>query len=253
MAKRSEVVEFLNSLFEIENYEDASLNGLQVEGSEDVTGFCLGVDACSELIDKGIEKNLNFTIVHHGFFWGQQFPITGIWKNRLKKLLNNDVSLYACHLPMDASENYGHNSEMALKLGLKSITPFGNYKGKSIGFSGTLLNTISIDKITNILNETLQTKCKLLHCGKNTINKIGIVSGGGASESILTEAFNKNIDLFITGEIEHSVFHIIKEMNLNVVFAGHYETEKFSLLKLEKLLYEKFKLPSKFFYIPTEM
>jgi len=253
MVTRREVIEYLNSLFDIHNFNDSSLNGLQIEGADTITGFCLGVDSCNDIIENAISANLNFIITHHGFFWGHQFPITGIWKNRIKKLLNNDISLYACHLPMDANNLHGHNSEIAAKLQLQNLQPFGHYKNIPIGFKGSFSKTVPINQIEILVNKTLNTTCKLLNFGENEINTIGIVSGGGASESILQEAIDQNIDLFITGETEHSVFHLIKEMKLNVVFAGHYETEKFALIKLEKLLQHKFNIPSKFFYIPTEM
>jgi dinuclear metal center YbgI/SA1388 family protein len=253
MVSRLEVVNFLNNLFEVENYKDASLNGLQVEGGSQITGICLGVDACEELVDGAIVENLNFIVVHHGFFWGHQFPIKGIWKNRMKKLLCNDISLYACHLPMDANKVLGHNSAIAELLQLRNIEPFGHYKGVAIGFSGELQKPTDLKEVNNMLKDKLNIECKCLNFGQNEIKTIGIVSGGGASEDILTEVKDKNIDLFITGETEHSVFHLIKEMKLNVAFAGHYETEKFALLKLEKVLKEKFQVPVKFFYIPTKM
>lgn len=253
MVKRRELVEFLNSLFEIENFKDSSLNGLQIEGNDEISGIALGVDACSQLIENSLVNNMNFIIVHHGFFWGNQFPITGIWKNRLKLLINNDISLYACHLPMDANSLHGHNFEMCEKLGLKNIEPFGHYKGIPIGFMGSLEKPLLKSQLKEFLNKNLNTKCKILDFGNNEIKNIGIVSGGAASETILNEAINQNLDLFITGETEHSTFHIIKELGINVAFAGHYETEKFSLLKLEKLLKEKFNLPTQFFYIPTGM
>ncbi len=253
MVSRLEVVDFLNNLFEIANYNDASLNGLQIEGDSQIKGICLGVDACEELIDKAITDNLNFIVVHHGFFWGHQFPIKGVWRNRIKKLLCNDISLYAVHLPMDANATLGHNSEMVQKLGLKNIEPFGYYKGVAIGFKGEWEHPANLNEIKNILKNKLDIDCNLLDFGPKEIKTVSIVSGGGASEDILTEAKNKNVDLFITGETEHSVFHLIKEMNLNVAFAGHYETEKFSLLKLEQVLQDKFNIPVKFFYIPTNM
>ena len=39
--------------------------------------------------------------MHHGFFGKSFLQITGALKNKLKKLLINNISLFAYHLPLD--------------------------------------------------------------------------------------------------------------------------------------------------------
>ena len=248
-----DVVDFLNEIYKPEQFKDASMNGLQVEGSGEITGIALGVDACLELFEKAKAENMNFVVVHHGFYWGKVFPISSFWKKRFKFLLENDISLYACHLPMDADPVLGHNASISEKLGLLNTSPFGEYHGDYIGFCGELDGERDLDEFKNVLADLLDYGVRLFSYGNRKIKKIAVVSGDAATEDILKECKEKNIDLFITGETNHVAFHIIKELELNVAFCGHYATERFSLFRLEGLLKEKFGIPVKFFEIPTGM
>jgi len=83
------------------------------------------------------------------------------------------------------------------------------------------------------------------------ISSVGVVSGGGATSEILDEAARLGLDLFVTGETDHTAFNPAKEMELNLAFCGHYETEKTSLLTLKELLQEKFDVPAEFVTLPT--
>ncbi len=253
MADRDTIIEFLNGIYKIEEWSDSSMNGLQVEGDDNVTGIALGVDASLELFEKAKENNMNFVVVHHGFYWGKVFPVTSFWRRRFKFLLENNLSLYACHLPMDAHSTIGHNSTIAQNLGLLNVEPFGEYHGNFIGIKGELPQSVKIDEFKDSLADIFDYGVRIFKFGNESIKTIGIVSGDAVTEEILKECAKKGVDLFITGETNHVAYHIMKELKLNVAFCGHYSTERFALFKLEGILKEEFNIPVKFFEIPTGM
>lgn len=253
MVSRREVTAYLTELFEIEKYHDRSLNGLQVAGADEVTGFCLGVDACNDLFDEAVNNKLNYIVVHHGFFWGAPFPVTRLWGNRYRKLLNNDLSLFAVHLPMDANPEIGHNILIAKDLDIRNLVPFGLYKGIVLGFCGQFKEPLPLDTVKQMLVDRFGDGTHMLPFGPDTISRVGVVSGGAATMDILEEACRMGLDLFITGETDHTAYHLAKEMGLNVAFCGHYSTERISLMTLAELLEEKFDLPATFFTLPTGM
>lgn len=251
MADRNEITTYLLQLFQPEKFHDSSLNGLQVTGTDEVTGICLGVDACRGLFDAAVEKKLNYIVVHHGFFWGTPFAISPMWGKRYQTLLNNELSLFAVHLPMDANPEIGHNILIAKHLGLDHLAPFGHYKGIPIGYHGRFSKSLSLDKVRSRLVAQFGKGIHLLPFGKNIISTVGVVSGAAATPEILDEAARLGLDLYVTGETDHTSFHTIKELGLNVAFCGHYETEKTSLLTLKELLQEKFNVPAEFIHLPT--
>ena len=58
---------------------------------------------------------------------------------------------------------------------------------------------------------------------KEKVKTVGIISGG-ASEDV-ADAVEQNLDCYITGEFAHEDYHFAREMGINVIAGGHYETE----------------------------
>ncbi len=251
MTTRAELTEWLDNTFQPETYRDRSMNGLQVHGATDVTGIALGVDACQALFDRAVELDCNYVIVHHGFFWGSPFPVTELWSRRYRSLLNNHISLYACHLPMDANPEAGHNILIAGDLNLENIRRFGHYKGDMIGFTGELAEPASRNDMKTRLTDQFGEGVRLLDFGPETIRRIAVVSGDPCDLEMLEEAAAAGVDLFVTGETDHAAYHLIRELELNVAFCGHYATETRALEHLAKRLAGAFPVPVHFVNIPT--
>ena len=89
----------------------------------------------------------------------------------------------------------------------------------------------------------------VLKFGKDDIRTIGIVSGSGCSA--LNEAIEQNLDCFLTGEAQHHVYHEAKEGKINIMIAGHYETETVGVRALMPLLEKKFGVKTVFLDAPT--
>ena len=123
---------FLSSYLHIQDFpNDISLNGIQVQNSQPGTkqikkaAFC--VDACRDTINRSIQAHADLLFVHHGLFWGREQGLTGIHYERISQLIQNDLALYACHLPLDAHKEIGHNYSLARKIGLSELEPFGEW------------------------------------------------------------------------------------------------------------------------------
>ncbi|HAW49687.1 TPA: Nif3-like dinuclear metal center hexameric protein [bacterium] len=243
-----EICEFLDSFLKIKDILDTSLNGLQVEGKKEIKRIALSVDASLEAFIKTNEIHADLLIVHHGLFWEKQEPITGILYRRLKVLIENEISLYAAHLPLDMHPSIGNNIRI-LKLFTEDTNPFGEYHGQKIGFSGRLEPPLNREEIIKKLNDTFNISCRILPFGKEEIETIAVISGGGCD--CAKEAVDKNIDLFITGESKLFSWHLAKESELNIVFGGHYATETPGIKGLMEKIKKNFDIPCCFLDIPS--
>jgi putative NIF3 family GTP cyclohydrolase 1 type 2 len=86
------------------------------------------------------------------------------------------------------------------------------------------------------------------------IKKLGVVSGGGVPrEKEIQEAIDKDIDLYITGEVEEATVGIFQELGINYFASGHYATEVFGVQALGKKIKAEFKdkLEVEFLDIPN--
>ena len=246
MAKLKEVVDFLDNELGIKDVEDRSNNGLQVSGNEEVKRIAFAVDACLEVFEKA--KEFDMIIVHHGLSWGDSLKyLTGINYSRVKFLVENNISLYAAHLPLDKHKAYGNNAQFCKIFGFSNVKEFGDYNGQVIGFSGE--KEISLKDFVKEINEKLNTKCKVLDFGNEKIKNIGVVSGGGSSA--LNEAIDKDLDCFVTGEIPHYAYQLAKEGKINLIAAGHYATETLGVKALMNPVKEKFNVEVKFIDAPS--
>ena len=126
--RRDELVAWLDDYLDVRGIPDKSLNGLQVEGRDEVTKVVAAVDASLNTFEMAVAKGADMLVVHHGLFWGAPLAVTGPHRRRLAYLLEHDVSLYACHLPLDAHAEVGNNWGLARQLGLQDLAGFVDRK-----------------------------------------------------------------------------------------------------------------------------
>lgn len=254
MAKLAEITEYLDTVLQVADYEDASLNGLQVQGPVDIKKIGFAVDACLATFKQAAEKKCQLLVVHHGILWGdKRKALTGQHFERVKALVSGDVGLYAAHLPLDAHPRYGNNAELARITGVKNLKPFGKHKeGKPIGWSGKLKRQATLTEMSQLLKATLRAECVVHPFGRKDDEKVATVAiVAGFGSSCVPEAAQLGLDLFLTGEFPHGSFHVAKEANLSVIAAGHYITETLGLRALMPLLEKRFKVKTVFLDEPT--
>jgi dinuclear metal center YbgI/SA1388 family protein len=244
------VVRFLDDALKIGDFPgDSSLNGLQVEGSSRIEKIALAVDACERSISRAIATGADMLIVHHGLFWGEMSPITGIAAKRIGLLLGNGLSLYAAHLPLDCHPEFGNNAQLADLLGVEERESFGTYHGIKIALCGLLPRPITPKSLAAKLRKLLKAPVRIFPFGGRAIGKIGIVSGGGAF--LAQEAAELGCHALLTGETSHSAFHTARDAGVNLICAGHYATETLGIKALGRLAGNELKLPVRFLDIPT--
>lgn len=247
--KLHDIVEFLDEFLNLKEWQDKSNNGLQVEGREEVKRVAFAVDACMDVFERAKSLNADMIIVHHGLIWGGIDYVKGIVRRRLKFLLDNEISLYAVHLPLDAHPTIGNNAQILKALDLEPTESFGVYQGKEIGYIGVYDEPPHLEDVLKLIEDRINSNLTALKFGKEEVKSVGVVSGRGSFA--LSEAIEKGIDLFITGEQDHNIYHLAKEGGINVVFAGHYATETFGVKALMRVVGQEFDLDVFFVDIPT--
>ena len=131
-----ELRDYNSSLLQTTQLKDYCPNGVQVEGRAEVRRIATGVTASRHVLDAAIAWGADAILVHHGYFWrNEEATITGIKKRRIARLLQNDVSLLAYHLPLDAHPELGNNAQLGKRLGFIESGRFGE---QNIPWLGTM-------------------------------------------------------------------------------------------------------------------
>jgi dinuclear metal center YbgI/SA1388 family protein len=229
---------------------DASLNGVQAgnDGS-DVQKIAFAVDACLETFKRAAAAGAGMLFVHHGLFWGAPARISGILRARLDFLLKNNLALYAVHLPLDLHSESGNNAALAEMLGIVDKEPFGLYHGVKIGFKGRLLEPLTVDEAARRISFNGSRPVAVHPFGEAENLSCAVVSGGAAMEA--SQALDEGIDLYVTGESSHSIYHTALEGGLNMIAGGHYATEVWGVRRLMERCDRELNIAVEFIDVPT--
>jgi dinuclear metal center YbgI/SA1388 family protein len=235
----------LGDLLQPELFSDYCPNGLQVEGSEFVQNLVTGVTACKALIDEAVNQNADLILVHHGYFWkGEEYAITGIKKDRIQKLLSNEISLMAYHLPLDVHPELGNNAQLGKILGFEVVGEFARYNNRNIGLVGKTNKAYTPSQLGEMLSDKLHRPPLIIEGGSKTISKVAWCTG--AAQNYIEQAVESGADAYITGEISEPTVHIAREAGIHFFSAGHHATERFGVQAVGKYLADKFGLNHQF-------
>ena len=237
---REKLTAFLSDYLKINEFTDYGPNGLQVEGVDEVRKIVTAVTASVELFNKAIEENADTIIVHHGIIWNFERPLfKGGYRERVRLLLENNINLYAFHLPLDAHPEIGNNAQICHALNVQQLKPFGESKGQYTGIFGEI-DPVDKQSFFSKVSEVVGREPLIFDYGPGVIQKVGMISGG--AQKYITQAVQYGLDVFITGEVSEHIMHYVQEERIHFIAAGHYATEKFGVKALGNLIKEKFNL-----------
>jgi dinuclear metal center YbgI/SA1388 family protein len=246
MAKLRTIVDYCQKRLRVGEIKDfkGSANGLQVENDGNITRIGAIVDAGLIPFQEAAARKVDLLICHHGLYWEPPFPVKGAAREKLKVLLDNNIALYSCHLPLDAHQEIGNNAVITQKLGLK-------VEKWSLEFEGVPMAPIcDYDDSRDALATRLQSlfnHVTRMEFGSKKPKRVCIVSGSG--RLVLPELQSLGVDTLVTGEMKEESFNLAQEERLNVYACGHYDTEVFGVRALAEELSNKFNVPWEF--IPT--
>jgi len=219
----------------MQGYEpnDVSWNGLQIENDGEIRRIYGGVDATLDFLKAAPNPDHALFLVHHGIYWKYADPKTcGVMKEKIHFCFLNQSALMAYHLPLDIHPQFGNNSQILMKLGFSttSFEPFGYRDGVSYGYSGSVEKEL-LGKDIFYLSQHLFSKDSIFFSyGKEKIKTCAVVSGSGGFS--IQEAYEKKIDLFVTGEYSHSAYTFARDHNVNLLCLTHYGSEKEGVISL---------------------
>lgn len=246
-AHRDDIVHYIDQLLQVDTFRDYCHNGIQVEGKETIDTIITGVSAHEELFLKAIEKKADLIIVHHGLFWKSDphpFYLTSILKNRVKVLLSHDISLLGYHLPLDAHREIGNNACMCDILELNIIDSL------DVGFIAEPLSEMTFTHFQDLVKTEIHPSPVSFNFGPDILKRIGVVSGAPDSDLIL-EAAKHNVDTILCGNTSEQHVAMLRELRINHVNAGHYNTEKFGIRKLGEMVMKEFDILHEFIDVPN--
>jgi len=246
-----QLVAELDDLLEAESISDYCPNGLQVEGGADVQRLVTSVSGSRALFARAAEWEADAILVHHGIIWNgdEAQRIVGSFRERVRILLENRLSLIAYHLPLDRHPEFGNAAQLARRLGIGELEPFGEHRGLSTGVCGVFPEPVEPDELFAAVAEACDREPQVFEGDRRLISSVGIVTGSAQRE--YHQAVAAGLDAYITGEATEWVLHQAAEDGVHYLAAGHYATERFGVKAVGRWIEDRFGIAVEFMDIPN--
>lgn len=234
-----ELIIEINRLLKPDQFNDYCPNGLQVEGKNLIRHLVSGVTASQRLLDAAVEQGADAILVHHGYFWrGEDAVITGLKRKRIKTLMDNDISLLAYHLPLDAHAEFGNNVQLAHVLGLVPSGELLKQNNQVMGLIADLPEALTGAELANRINAALSRNAMHIDAENRLIRRVAWCTG--AAQQYIEQAAKLGIDAYISGEISEPTVHVAQEHGMHYFAAGHHATERYGVKALGEFLAQRF-------------
>ena len=239
MAKRGDVIDFLNSELKTEHFnevEDADFNGALVKGSKEIEKVELCTNTTFENIESAAQKDCDLVIVHHGGW--KRFDMD-LFEEKKHKIKENNMTWYIAHQTLDCADGFGVCVALANKLGIEVEGKYCELQGGPHGRYGNL--QISKEEFLQKLEEVEPNYNVVGEIGDIENQKIGIVGGGGgAFGEIVKETIDIGCNVFITGNTMFANEIYAYEKGLTIIELEETSSEKWGVYALGEHLEKEF-------------
>ena len=133
---------YLEDLFSDYSAKDYCKNGLQIEGKEQVNNLAFAVSFNLQTARKTLELNADALITHHGVFGYSFFDFSGPSRLKSSLFIQNGISLFSFHLPLDMHREIGNNAVLHKIIGSEIIDSVES------GYIGQNKNNLTLEEIS---------------------------------------------------------------------------------------------------------
>lgn len=212
--------------------------GLLVGSKNDpVSKILVALDPFEHVCNEAVDFGAQLLITHHPLIFHGMKSVTDETSvgRGVRILIRNGINAINAHTNYDCAPG-GVNDVFAELLGLENVTVIQS-------MDAPLLRAGDVPEQT--LEQFLATVKEKLHCkglryvdaGK-PVRKVAV--GGGACSGGSEDALRAGCDTFVTSDVGYNRFWDAHDMGLNMIDAGHFQTENPSMLVLAEKIAAQF-------------
>ncbi len=231
-----EIFDFLNTKAPVETKLDFDNVGL-LAGSRDwpAEAVLLSLDITGEVIAEAAAWGAGLVLSHHPLFFDLKAVSNEVPQGKkAMDLLRAGIAAICMHTNLDAADG-GVNDALAAALGLGDPRP---YEPEHVCRLGALQEAVPLEKFLQRVKARLGCAGLRYVDGGRPVCLVAV--GGGSCGSMLEETVRTGCDTFVTADVKHDQFLRAKELGLNLIDAGHFNTENVVIPVLRDWLAAKF-------------
>lgn len=231
-----DIYNFIDSIAPFKSQMDFDNSGMLIgDFGSNVDKALTSLDVTKEVISECKKINASLIISHHPVIF---HPIKKLYKDDIPYILaQHEISVICAHTNLDLSP-IGVNFCLFNALELKDRSQLSFYKEYELGYCGFLENEVSSLDFAFYVKKNL--KCDNLRFTQvsDKIRKVAVSSGAGGN--LIREAYEKQCNAFVTGEIKHSDILFANEHNISIFDVGHFKSENLIINHLKNILQKQF-------------
>lgn len=213
-----------------------------------VTTVFVCLDVTLANVRAAIECGADLIVSHHPLIFSPMRRIVeqDISGKIIRDLIRNEISVYSAHTNLDHADG-GMNDALAERLTLNNVRRFTAEEAVSelgtptdnIGRIGTLEAPMALENFVDVVKHALSCK-SIRYVGEpnSAVQKVALCSGSGG-DGIYT-AYRAGADAYVTSDIKHHEAQLAQELGINLIDAGHFETENIICSFMTEFLESRF-------------
>ena len=229
-----DILNFLKLRFPEEQKEEWDNVGLMTGDScREINKVLVCLDVTPDTVTEAMDFGADLIISHHPLIFS---PLKKVVEDNsigstLIQLIKNNIAVYSMHTNFDKADG-GMNDLLAEKLGLSDVRKYTDEElmsggGKTVdnlGRVGVLEHPMTLDDFADFVKASLGCRAmKVFGDGEESVQTVALCTGSGGS--MMTAAYNSGADVYLTADLGHHHAQSAAETGLNLIDAGHFETE----------------------------
>lgn len=190
-----------------------------------VTKLLVALDATLEVAEEAKTLGCELVVTHHPLIYGGTNTVSDatLTGKRLLTYLENGLSVISMHTNLDCAPG-GVNDVLAERLGLQDIRIMPNYDDAPYLIRYGEVTEQDLAEFVPFVKQRLACDVVRYVDGKQPVHRVAV--GGGSCGEFLTRVKESlGCDTFVTADVKYHQFADAKELGLNLIDAGHFETE----------------------------
>lgn len=184
-----------------------------------VNRILVALDPFEHVCQEAVERQADLLVTHHPLIFTPQRAVTDDTSvgRCIEMLCRHGISAVNAHTNLDCADG-GVNDVLAQTLGLTDVEMIGKENLLRAG-------SFRADLPEFLAHVKAKLGCEGLRYvdGGKPVSKVAV--GGGSCASFLWEVAGAGCDTFVTADVKYNQFWDAQEMGVNLIDAGHFQTE----------------------------
>lgn len=225
--KVNDIVSYLYTLapkYMAEQWDNTGL--ICGHGDAEITKILVALDASTAVLQEAKDKGCQMLVSHHPMIFGgvKQVNEDSATGKHILYAIENHIACVNMHTNLDCVSD-GVNDILAALLGLQ-CPALASPKGENEQYGYVRFGEVepcSLTEFAGFVKQKLRCRGLRYADGGKPVRKVAV--GGGACSDEIPAVLAAGCDTFVTADLKYHQFSEAMDMGLNLIDAGHFQTE----------------------------